>query len=101
MKRPDFILNEDIARWASIIDNDSNIPQSLLSQKTLREVCYCGLWLEEKLLDLKCPEILISRILFTAGKMSFGRDPWEIHIKILDDYINNKLDYEQEPQESN
>ena len=53
----------------------------------------CGLWLVEELTKLSCPEIMIVRIQFSAGKASFGKDPWKIHQSFLDGYINNTLDF--------
>jgi hypothetical protein len=59
------------------------------------------LYLVEQLMKLECPNELITRIQFTAGKISFGRDPWEVHLKILEDYKNNKLDFDTDPENLN
>src|SRR5271166_4643171 len=92
MSRPDFVTNEDIVRWSDNIDNDVNV-KNLVQNPIIRELCYAGLWLCEELEKLECPQILITRIQYTAGKLSFGRDMWEVHQKILHDYQNNDLQY--------
>ncbi len=99
MARPEFITNEDIARWSEMIDAD--LSPTLAESAIIKEVCYAGLWLAEQLHFLKCQEELIIRIQWTAGKLSFGRDPWEVHQQILDDYINNKLVFEEDLSDLN
>lgn len=94
MRRPDFVTNEDIQRWSDIIDSDPTFPKDYADQVILREVCYAGLWLSEKLQALDCPLDLVFRIQWTAGKISFGRDAWEVHQQMLNDYIDNKLIFE-------
>lgn len=101
MSRPDFITNEDISRWSDLIDQDDNLPQSLVQSPIIREVMYAGTWLMEQLEKAGCPDILIARIQFTAGKLCFGRDPWQVHTSILNDYLNNTLVYEPEPNQVN
>lgn len=97
MSRPEFITLEDISRWSQIIDSDPLIPTSLSQVSLIREVCYAGLWLSEQLENLGCDTTLAVRIQFTAGKLSFGRDPWEVHQDILQRYTNNTLEYDTEP----
>ena len=94
MQRPEFITNEDIIRWSEMIDNDSTIPEGFADLILLREVIYAGLWLGEQLLQLKCNPALITRILYTAGGLSFGKDPWVIHQEMLRAYQNNELEFE-------
>lgn len=96
MKRPEFITNEDISRWSEIIDNDPTIPKELVQQAIVREVFYAGLYLSEQLEKLECPAELLVRIQFSAGKYSFGRDPWAAHLEILDLYKNNQLKFEKD-----
>jgi hypothetical protein len=83
------------------IDNDPNMPKSLSSQPTIREVCYAGLFLAEELMKLNCPDNLIVRIQWHAGKASFGNDPWDVHLDILEDYKNNKLTFEEDQLDLN
>jgi hypothetical protein len=101
MPRPDSISNEDISRWSNNIDNDTNLPISLAESPVIREVCYAGLWLCEQLEKLNCPEEYIVRIQFAAGQLSFGRDPWDAHQKVLEAYKLNELDFEQDITELN
>jgi len=101
MNRPDFITDEDISRWSENIDNDPNLPSYMASEPTIREVCYAGLWLSEKLSELNCPDIFIQRIQYTAGRLSFGRDIWQVHQDILENFKQNKLNYEVESSELN
>ena len=91
MSRPSFISTDDISRWSKEIDNDDNLPGGLIESPIIREVCYAGLWLCEELAKLSCPDSLIVQIQFTAGKMSFGKDVWQVHQQFLEDYKNNKL----------
>jgi hypothetical protein len=102
MTRPSSVTNEDLSRWSEIIDNDPLVPESVAQNAIIREVCYAGQWLADRLAELDCPDHLVGRIMYTAGKMCFGRkDPWEIHIDILNRFIDGKLEYEMEPSEMN
>lgn len=94
MLRPTFVTEEDLNRWSTNIDEDKRIPQSLINSPLIREVCYAGCWLAEELEELKCPEHLIVRIQHAAGKLSFGRDIWEVHQFVLNEYKNNNLEFE-------
>lgn len=96
MNRPEFVSNEDIARWSKIIDTDTTVPKELLELPIIREVCYAGIWLAENLAKLNCPDILITRIQWTAGKLAYGRDIWKVHQDILQDYKDNKLIFEDD-----
>lgn len=71
MKRPDYVTYEDIERWQDLIDNDSTFPKEFKDEIILKEVCFAGLWLVEKLQALDCPDEIIARIQYTAGKLSF------------------------------
>lgn len=98
MPRPSFITNEDIERWSKEIDENSQLPKEMIKSAVVREVCYAGLWLAEQLADLQCPDSLISRIQFSAGKSSFGKkDTWDIHQQFLQGYQNGNLDFEPDP----
>lgn|SRR5574337_583137 len=102
MPRPNYITNEDILRWSEIIDNDPLVPPSLAQNPIIREVCYAGQWLADKLKELNCPDHLIGRIMYTAGKICFGRkDPWEVHQDILNRFIDGALEFAIEPGELN
>ncbi len=100
MKRPEFVTEEDIARWSKAIDEDT-LAQSFAQFPAIREVCYAGAWLGEELEKLGCPEDLLVRIQFTAGRLSFGRDAWTAHQKVLEAYKNNELELEPEPSVMN
>lgn len=97
MSRPEFITNEDIARWSDNIDSDPEIPDEITDSAIMREVCYAGLWLLEELEKLQCTPELMVRIQYSAGQSSFGRDPWEIHQLFISNYIDNKLIFEDDP----
>lgn len=101
MTRPDFITDEDITRWLENIKQDEHFPKVLLDSAVVKEVCFSGLWLCEQLEELGCPEELIVRIQYTAGTLSFGRDPWEVVQKILDGYRNNELEFETDSSDLN
>ncbi len=92
--RPEFITSQQIERWEQILSEDPNFSPDFLESIVLKEVCFAGLYLGEQLEELGCAEDLIFRIQFTAGKLSFGREPWQIHLEILSDYKNNKLVYD-------
>jgi hypothetical protein len=96
MPRPDFITNEDIIRWSNYIEEDKFTPPDLLKSAIIREVCYSGLWLSEQLEKLQCPDSIIVRIQWTAGKLSYGRDPWEVHQEMLKQYQDNTLVFESD-----
>lgn len=102
MPRPDFVTNEDISRWSESIDNDPLMDHNLAQNPIIREVCYAGQWLADKLTELNCPDHLIGRMMWTAGRICFGRkDPWLIHQDILDRFVQGTLEFEMEPEEVN
>jgi len=101
MSRPDFVTNEDLARWSENIDNDPLVDTVLVQSPIIREVCYSGLWLCEKLEELLCPRELIGRIQFTGGRLSFGRDPWLVHQELLQLYIDGELNFELNSEKTN
>lgn len=101
MSRPNFITDEDISRWSNEIDNSPLLPKDLVKSAVIREVCYAGLWLAEELFKLNCPDSLVTRIQYSAGKSSFGKDAWDIHQKYLNGYKNNELFFETEPENLN
>jgi|ERR1700723_1777779 len=94
MPRPNSITNEQILRWSNNLDNDPNMQSEWLEDAIMREVCYAGQWLQEELQKLGCDEVMIVRIMYTAANLSFGRDMWEIHQRMLADYINGDLEFE-------
>jgi hypothetical protein len=97
MSRPDFISKEDISRWDDNIQ--ASLPKSLAESSLIKEVCYAGLWLCDELAKLSCPDFLIVRIQFTAAKLSVGRDPWDVSLKLLEQYKNDELIFEEDPEE--
>src|SRR5574339_427910 len=97
MPRPDFVTENDVSRWSSNIDTDPAFPKSLASSPVIREVCYAGLGLCEELDKLGCPDFLVVRIQDAAGRLSFGRDPWEVSVELLDRYKNDQLIFEEDP----
>ena len=98
MPRPSFITNEDLERWSVEFDK---LDELYRDSAIIKEVCFAGLYLSEQLELLNCPDELIVRIQFTAGKLSYGHDPWEIHNSILTDYKNNQLTFDLEPSIAN
>jgi len=101
MPRPIEVNVEKIAEYDEMIDNDPNFPEGMQNNKLVREVCYAGLYMCEQLEALGCPEALMVRIQYTAGKQSFGSDPWEVHQEMLAQYKNNELKFDLEPDEVN
>lgn len=99
MPKPKTITQEDIDRWNNNIDNDQFISPQLAAIPIIREVCQAGIWLAEQLEKSGCPNILIPRIQWTAGKLSFGRDVWDVHQDILSKYQSNELIFEEDPNE--
>jgi hypothetical protein len=98
MSRPEYVTNEDLSRWSEKIDNDPLMSPGLAQNPLIREVCYAGRWLCERLESLNCPDEMIGRIMYTAGEICFGRpDPWEIHRDILARYMAGELEFTAEP----
>jgi hypothetical protein len=102
MSRPNSVSNEDLQRWGSIIDDDPNLDKHLVSSPIIREVLYAGQYLSDHLKRLQCPETLIGQILYTAGQLSFGqKDPWEVHLDLLEKYMDGSLIVEDDFDEAN
>jgi hypothetical protein len=99
MSRPEFVTEEDIARWQDVLDNDDRLPKPLLASAIIKEVCFAGLWLAEELENSNCPEDIIVRIQFTHGRLSFGRDPWKAAQTLLDGYRKGELSFESDEDE--
>jgi hypothetical protein len=101
MPRPNSVTNEDILRWSEKIDNDPKMPVNLAQNPIIREVCYAGQWLNDKLTELRCDEVLIGRMMYTGGALSFGRkDPWSIHQEIYDRFVDGTLEFEPEKDQN-
>ena len=96
-----YVSIEKIREYDENIDNDSNLPQVIKNDPIIREVCRAGLYLAERLEELKCPEELIVRIQHAAGGLSFGRNIWETHQKVLESYKNDEMEFEQDLFELN
>lgn len=102
MPRPESVTNEDILRWSEKIDSDPLMSPALAESPIIREVCYAGQWLVDRLTELDCPDHLIGRMMWTAGQICFGRkDPWEVHQDILTRFIDGTLEFEMDPEEMN
>lgn len=95
MSRPEFVTEEDIERWSKAID--LTLPSALSKNLFFREVCYAGQWLGENLELLGCLPDFSFRIVYTAGQLSHGKDPWEIVQTILKAYQANEL-LDEEPE---
>lgn len=94
------ILTQDqLLEFNKIIDDDQYLSQELKNTPVIREVCLAGLWLSKELEKLNCPQLLIVRIQWTAGNLSFGRDAWEVHQQILQKYKNQELTFAEDFQE--
>lgn len=94
MSRPNYISNSDIDRWNQNIENDPQISKAMLNCSIIKEVMYAGLYLIDQLDKLNCPTHQIIQIQFTAGQISFGRDPWDIAQLLLQEYKDGKLIFE-------
>ena len=98
MPRPESVTDKDLIRWSTRIESDPLMGSAIMQSPIIKEVCYAGLWLVEKLTALDCPTQLIGQITYTAGKICFGReDPWEIHQDILSRYVDGTLIFDAEP----
>lgn len=91
--RPDFVTQEDIDRWSENIDNDPNLSDDIRQQTLIREALYAGLWLGEQLAKTDCSIENQVRLRYTAGQLSFGKEPWQVHQEMWDDYINNRIEF--------
>lgn len=102
MPRPSTVTDEDLLRWSETIDNDPLISEGLAQNPIIREVCYAGQWLADKLTELNCPDHLIGRMQYTAGQLCFGRkDPWEVHRDLLTRFVDGSLEFAIDPEDIN
>lgn len=92
--RPSSITQEDIKRWDENIASDQNLPEGFADDEKQREVCYAALWLFEKLAQLGCEEENIYKLQYTAGRLSYYNDPWEVHQQVVKTYkeVNQVID---------
>lgn len=91
--RPSFIKQTDITRWQHELESDSTLPPVALHSSIIKEVCFAGLWLVEKLIDLDCPDDVNVELQTKAAKLSYGKNPWEVHQKVLSDYQKTTNQY--------
>jgi hypothetical protein len=84
--RPSSITKEDIERWDENIKSDQNLPEGFGKDPKEKEVCYAALWLYEQLAALNCEEENIFKLQYTAGRLSYFNDPWEVHQQVLSTY---------------
>jgi len=100
MSRPTFITQDQIENWTEQIKSDPLFPHEEAERlggehkEAFFESCFAGFYLAEELVKLSCPTELILRIQYTAGNLSFGRDPWEEHLKVLEAYKRGELLFE-------
>jgi hypothetical protein len=92
-----YVSLEKIKEYDDNIDKDPYIPQMIKDNATIREVCRAGLYLVEQLEALQCPAEYVIRIQYTAGRCSFGREPWEVHQQFLESYKLNEMEFEPDP----
>jgi len=90
IKRPDSISQQDIECWDKQIENDPGLPKGFANDLEQKEVLYCGLWLHEQLYALGCDQETIDKLQYTAGSLSYGFNPWNIHQVTLAAYIKWK-----------
>lgn len=84
--RPNFITQEDISRWDLNISSDQNLPKGFADDEKQREVCYAALWLYEQLSALGCDEENIFKLQYTAGRLSYYNDPWDVHQQVVEQF---------------
>ena len=102
MPRPEYITYEDTSRWDEKINNDPNMSPAIRDNAIIREICYAGQWMAEKLTELDCPDHLIGQMMWTAGRLCFGRkDPWAIHQEVLNSYLDGTIVFEMDPENIN
>ena len=99
MSRPEFVTEEDIERWQNDLDNDDQLPKTLLASSIIKEVCFAGLWLVEELEKLNCPDDILIRIQWTHGQLSYGRDTWKTAQTLLEGYRKGELIFETDEDE--
>jgi hypothetical protein len=92
-----FLTDEQLKQYDKLIDEDPYLSKDLSDNPIIREVCRAGIWLCNELDKIGCTIELRNRIQWTAGELSFGRDAWDVHQSLLDDYINGKLVFESDP----
>lgn len=96
MNRPEFVTDEDLARWNRCMDNDTNLPSFIRTIPIMQEVCYAGLWFAESLSDLNVSDERITALQFTAGRYAFGRDPWAAHQDLLEKYKAGEIKFAED-----
>ena len=102
MPRPIDLTTEKLIEYDVIIDNDPLLDNLLANNPVIREVCYAGRWLCDKLKAINCPDYIIGTIMCCAGVASFGcEDTWEVHRIMLDQFIDGSLQVGDNFEEKN
>lgn len=94
MSLHNFLSDDKYIEYTEKLKEDFSISDSLRENPIFREVCLAGYYLIDQLQELGCPELDIIKLQWHAGKCSFGRDPWEIHQQVIQDFKNDKLEFE-------
>ena len=91
-----FLTDQQYQEYLTIIEQDQTTTDLIKTTPQLKEVVLAGVWLSDELKKLNCHPSLLFRIHYTAGQLSYGKDPWQVHQDILEKYKNNQLQWDPE-----
>lgn len=86
-----YVSLNKILEYDFSINSDPLMSSDHKNSFDIREVCRAGLYLLEQLKKINCHPFLLNKIKWTAGFLSYKKDPWEIHNLVLEQYKNNTL----------
>ena len=79
MPRPDEVTQEMIDRWEEgLKELPPDIPPEIMRMPKIKETCYAGNWLGDKLRKAGAGEDDIESICFAAGQKMLFSDPWDV-----------------------
>lgn len=89
MPRPSDLDTKMIKDFDTEINKNSLSKSLIKNFPHIKEVLYAGLYLSLKLKE-HISEQDLAKAQFECGKLSFGNDPWDVHLKFINDFLNSK-----------
>jgi hypothetical protein len=94
-----YVSLNKILEYDFNINSDPLMSSEHKNSSDIREACRAGFYLLEQLKKINCHPSLLNKIKWTAGLLSYKKDPWEIHNLVLEKYKDNTLVLETDQED--